>query len=161
MTDGHALLQTGGFGTNAFLKSVAAFERDLLKEVLPFVERNYRVRRDRGSRAIAGLSMGGGQSLLVGLNHLELFAWVGAFSSFAPDPEQTLASALADGTKTNKRLKLLWIACGKDDFLVDRNKSLDETLTRHGVTHVFKITEGKHQWPVWRAYLGEVLPQLF
>jgi len=161
MTDGHALLQTGGFGTNAFLKSVAAFERDLLKEVLPFVERNYRVRRDRGSRAIAGLSMGGGQSLLVGLNHLELFAWVGAFSSFAPDPEQTLASALANGTKTNKRLKLLWIACGKDDFLVDRNKSLDETLTRHGVTHVFKITEGKHQWPVWRAYLGEVLPQLF
>jgi enterochelin esterase family protein len=162
MTDGHAFVPTGGRpDPGMFLKGVHVFEEDLLGDVLPFVEKNYRARSGSKNRAIAGLSMGGGQSLVIGLNHTDMFAWVAGFSSFVPQPEESVASALADGAQTNKRLKLLWIACGKDDFLLERNKPLDQTLTSHGVSHVFKITEGNHTWPVWRRYLAEVAPQLF
>jgi enterochelin esterase family protein len=160
MTDGHAMTQSGQ-GTNYFLKNVQAFEDDLLNDVLPLVEKRYRVRRDRDHRAIAGLSMGGGQSLQVGLHHQEIFSWVAGFSSFVPDPDKTIVGAIEDSDQVNKRLKLLWIACGKDDFLLNNNKALDELLTQSHIKHVFKITDGKHNWPVWRSYLAELLPQLF
>ena len=117
MMDGHAAAPgAGGFNSNT-----SAFERDLLEDVMPFVEANYRVKPEAAQRGIVGLSMGGGQSLTIGLNHLERFAWVGGFSSSVPSRE-AVAGALENAEVTNPKLKLLWIACGKDDFLLKRNE---------------------------------------
>ena len=114
MTDGHAYIPHlgGGATPNLTSRNVDDFGRDLLEDVLPFIEAEYRTKKERSHRAIAGLSMGGGQSLTVGLNHLELFAWVGGFSTFLRNPETVIAKTLADPKGTNEKLKLLWIACG-------------------------------------------------
>lgn len=157
MMDGHAAV--GGAG-GAFQDNTALFERDLLEEVLPFVESAYRVRRDAASRGIVGLSMGGGQSLSIGLRHTDLFAWVGGFSSATPAPD-AVPKALAEASVTNRRLKLLWIACGKDDFLLKRNQEFIQALEEKKVQHTWRLTEGNHSWPVWRVYLAEFAPLLF
>jgi enterochelin esterase family protein len=162
MTDGHAL-PPGPRTTNAAerARAIAAFEGDLLQDVIPMVEANYRVKDGAVNRAIIGLSMGGGQSLVIGLNHPELFAWVGGMSASIFNPETSIAHALSDAATTNRRLKLLWFACGKDDFLLKQNQQFDELLTVRGIRHTFKVTEGNHSWPVWRRYLAEFLPLLF
>ena len=159
MTDGHAVV--GGGGNGAFTDNTQAFEADLLKDVMPFVEANYRVKKGPENRAIIGLSMGGGQSLTVGLNHLELFSWVGGMSSAVRNPEQTVGKALANSKETNSKLKLFWFACGKDDFLLKNNQDFSALLTKDGVRHSFVLTEGNHSWPVWRRYLVDFLPKLF
>ncbi|HKS36111.1 MAG TPA: alpha/beta hydrolase-fold protein [Verrucomicrobiae bacterium] len=163
MTDGHAAsLQTTGMPSPDMIsRNVTDFERDLLEDVLPFVEANYRVRKDAASRAIAGLSMGGGQSLTIGLNHAELFGWVGGFSSFVRNPETAAAKALTDPATTNKKLKLLWIACGKDDRLIENARELSGLLKTKNIRHEFLETEGNHSWPVWRRYLADFVPLLF
>jgi len=156
MPDGHAVV-----GPEARDKNVSGFVKDLIDDVIPFVEANYRTKADREHRAIVGLSMGGGQSLTGGLNNLDRFAWVGGFSSAIRDPETTVAAALADPAATNAKLKLLWFACGKDDRLVEGAKTLSEALKKREIKHQFLITDGNHSWPVWRKYLGEFLPLLF
>jgi enterochelin esterase-like enzyme len=163
MTDGHAAsFQLGGPGGLAGLNpNVVAFEKDLLQDVMPFVERTYRVREGAANRAIVGLSMGGGQSLTIGMNHADRFAWVGGFSSAVGNAPTTLAPALSDVDATNKRLKLLWIACGQDDFLIGNNRQFAEFLKGKGVRHQFLETEGNHSWPVWRKYLAQFVPLLF
>lgn len=156
MMDGHAAdRSTSGPGGNT-----GAFERDLLQDVMPFVEANYRVKTDAADRCIAGLSMGGGQSLTIGLNHLDRFAWVVGFSASVPSQE-AVAGALNDAAATNQKLKLLWIACGKDDFLLSRNESFIAALKEKGIEHEWHLTEGTHCWPVWRGYLTDVAPKLF
>jgi enterochelin esterase family protein len=142
-------------------RNAAAFERDLLEDVIPFVESNYRTRTDAANRAIAGLSMGGGQSLTVGLNHPDRFAWVGGFSSAVFNPATTLATALKDPKVTDSALRLLWIACGKDDRLIENNKQLVALLKEKGIHHEFLTTQGAHTWPVWRRYLADFAPLLF
>jgi enterochelin esterase family protein len=154
MPDGHASA-AGPTGRN-----VEDFERDLLNEVVPLVEKGYRVKADRQHRAIIGLSMGGGQSLTIGLNHLDLFAWVGGMSSYVPQPERTVAKAV-DDPAVNEKLRLLWIAIGKDDFLIKGARQLDEILNQKKVKHEFLVTEGNHSWPVWRRYLAQFAPLLF
>ena len=103
----------------------------------------------------------GGQSLTIGLGHPELFAWVGGFSSYLPNPEQTLTRALAGSKDLNKQLRLLWFACGKDDRLVENARQLSAALKQKEIQHEFRETEGNHSWPVWRRYLVEFVPQLF
>jgi enterochelin esterase-like enzyme len=158
MTDGHAVV---GGGPEMRGKNVEFFGKDLLEDAMPFVEANYRTKADRESRAIVGLSMGGGQSLTVGLNHLDRFAWIGGFSSAIANPETTIAAALADPPATNAKLRLLWIACGKDDGLAKNAQGLSDVLKTKEIRHELRITEGNHSWPVWRRYLGEFLPLLF
>ncbi|MCU0913895.1 MAG: alpha/beta hydrolase-fold protein [Planctomycetes bacterium] len=157
MMDGHAAI---GGGSGGRQENTTAFGRDLLEDVLPFVEANYRVKADVGSRAIAGLSMGGGQSLTIGLNHLDRFAWVAGFSASAPARE-AIADCLNDPAGTNEKLKLLWIGVGKDDFLLQRNQELIATLKERNIRHEWRLTEGNHSWPVWRVYLAELAPKLF
>jgi len=157
MTDGHAVPNTPEMRG----RNTETFSRDLLGDVMPLIESSYRVKNDRMNRAIIGLSMGGGQSLTIGLNHPELFAWVGGMSSSVNAPEQTFATALADAKTTNSKYKLLWIAIGKDDFLLKANQSFDELLTAKGIKHTFKLTEGNHSWPVWRRYLVDFAPLIF
>jgi len=159
MTDGHAVAPGGPPESRG--KNVEAFGRDLLEDVMPLVESTYRTKADREHRAIVGLSMGGGQSLTVGLNHLDRFAWVGGFSSAIGNPETTIASALADPAATNAKLRLLWIACGKDDGLVKNAQTLSDVLKAKEIRHELKITEGNHSWPVWRRYLADFAPRIF
>jgi enterochelin esterase family protein len=105
--------------------------------------------------------MGGGQSLTIGLNHTDRFAWVGGFSSAVFEPEKSIAPALSNPRATDAALRLLWIACGKDDGLVKRSAELSELLKSRGIRNEFQVTEGNHSWPVWRRYLAEFLPRLF
>ncbi|MBL7152694.1 MAG: esterase [Phycisphaerae bacterium] len=137
-----------------------AFEKDLIEDVVPYIQKSYRVSADRKNRAIAGLSMGGGQSLTVGLGNLELFGWVGAYSSAVPRGEE-LDGLLAQPKSVNKQLGLLWVGCGKNDFLFEANKRFIERLKTDDINHVAHISEGGHEWRVWRRYLNEFLPLLF
>ena len=132
------------------------FGETLLREVIPQVEQLYRVSTDREDRAIAGLSMGGSQSLIIGLGHLDRFAWIGAFSSGGSNLD---FSELGSDVKT--RLHLLWIACGQDDRLLVKNEQLHEALAAHGVNHVWRATPGIHNFPFWRRNLAEFVPLLF
>jgi enterochelin esterase family protein len=157
MLDGHAAI---GSTPGAYQDNTGLFQRDLFEDVLPLVESEYRVKPEAANRAIVGLSMGGGQSLTIGLNHTDRFAWVGGFSSAVPGAD-TVAGALANAEATNGRLRLLWIACGKADFLLQRNESFIALLKEKGVRHEWVLTEGDHSWPVWRRYLADFLPRLF
>jgi enterochelin esterase family protein len=161
MTDGHALApEAAGASGNVPPENTVAYGKDLLGDVIPLVEARYRTRSDSRSRALVGLSMGGNQALRVGLANADKFAWIGAFSAAAPT-EADLAEALADSGALNRKLAWLWIACGKDDFLIERNRTLVALLEKKGVAHRWTLTEGDHSWPVWRTYLQEIVPQLF
>ena len=137
------------------------FEKELLEGVLPLVETNYRVMADPQHRGIVGLSMGGGQSIGVGLGHFDQFAWVGAFSAAVSGDDPVLTKLRSDPDSANQKLKLLWIAIGKDDFLLARNRDFVKALDELKVRHTFRETDGKHAWGVWRGYLAEFLPLLF
>jgi len=158
MMDGHAAIP--GEGAGGPQNNTGMFERDLLEDVMPFVEATYRVKPDPQSRAIAGLSMGGEQSLRIGLNHLDRFSWVAGFSAAAPSRE-AVAGVLNAPDEANQKLKLLWIGVGKDDFLLKRNEEFVGLLKEKNIRHEWHLTEGNHSWPVWRGYLGELLPLLF
>ena len=159
MTDGHATSANPTAVTaNMISRNVEAFRDDLLKDVIPLIEGVYRVKANRENRAIIGLSMGGGQSLSIGLKNRELFAWVGGMSSYLPNAEKVVAEVFPE-SKSN--LKLLWIACGKDDRLVEGARNLSAALKERNIPHEFKETAGNHSWPVWRRYLGEFMPLLF
>jgi enterochelin esterase-like enzyme len=141
-------------------KNFSNFREALLTEVMPKIESEYRVKSDRNSRAIAGLSMGGSESLLTGLNNLDKFAWIGAFSSGGiPDDFQTDFPAL--DAKANQQIHLLWIACGTEDRLITVNRNLREWLKSKGIQHTDIETPGMHTWMVWRRNLAEFAPLLF
>jgi enterochelin esterase-like enzyme len=142
------------------LPDMEAFKKELLEDAIPLVEANYRVEKDREHRAIAGLSMGGGHSLNTGLNHLDRFAWIGAFSAATPQEGQ-IKPVFEDVEKSNQKLKLLWIACGKGDFLLKRNLEFIDKLKEKKLQHEWVETEGDHSWPIWRNYLAEFAPKLF
>lgn len=123
------------------------FDKDLLGSIIPFVESHYFVVADREHRALAGLSMGGGQSLDFGLANTDVFAWVGGFSS-APNtfPPQKLVS---DFDKA-RSLKLLWVSCGDKDGLIGISQNVHKYLKENNVPHVWHVDSGAHSWPVWK-----------
>jgi enterochelin esterase family protein len=159
MLDGHPLGQVPREMADKRAESLKAFRRELLEDGIPLAEKNYRVSPEREQRAIAGLSMGGWQSLSIGMNALDRFAWIGSFSGAVDEKE--IQPALDDASGTNAKLKLLWIACGEKDFLLDRNQQLITTFKARGVNHEWRLTPGDHSWPVWRDYLAEFAPKLF
>ncbi len=142
-------------------RSFERFRQSLLEELIPRVARDYHVGTDRASRAIAGLSMGGAQSLFIGLNALDRFSAIGAFSSGGFGDAPDLDSVFAGVTPGGPRPSLLWVACGVDDRLLPGNRAIRDWLQAHDVTHVYKETEGAHTWFVWRRYLSEFLPLIF
>ena len=135
------------------------FRETLLQDVIPMVEKLYRVPADRESRAVAGLSMGGGESLDVGLNARDHFAWVGAFSSAVPDDPDAAFPGL--NANTRPPLRLLWIACGTEDFLTAANRKFWDWLQARQVPFTKIETPGGHTWPVWRRNLAALAPLLF
>ena len=142
-----------------------AFEEDFVKDVRPYVEKHYRVHADRANRAIAGLSMGGAQTINIAIPNLQDFGYVGVFSSgiFLRNAAEWEAehAAKLDDAGLKEGLKLLWIATGKDDFLMPRTRETVELFKKHQFNPVFKETAGGHTWIVWREYLNEFAPQLF
>jgi enterochelin esterase-like enzyme len=141
-------------------ENLTKFRDALLTEVMPRVESEYRVMTDRNSRAIAGLSMGGSESLLTGLNNLDKFAWVGSFSAGGlPEPYEKDFPGLV--AKANQEIRLLWIACGTEDRLITLNRNFREWLRTKGVQHTDIETSGMHTWMVWRRNLSEFAPLLF
>ncbi|MGO9085667.1 MAG: esterase [Candidatus Sulfotelmatobacter sp.] len=141
-------------------QNLTKFREALLTEVMPMAESEYRITKDRTSRAIAGLSMGGSESLLTGLNNLDKFAYVGSFSAGGlPDPFEKDFPSL--DAKANHQLKLLWIACGTEDRLITPNRKFRDWLKSKGVQHTDIETPGMHAWMVWRRNLAEFAPLLF
>jgi enterochelin esterase family protein len=141
-------------------KNFAKFREALLTEVMPKVENEYHITKDRNSRAIAGLSMGGSESLLTGLNNLDKFAWIGAFSS-GGIPEEFEKDFPKLDAKANQQIRLLWIACGTEDHLITVNRKLREWLKSKGIQHTGIETPGMHTWMVWRRNLAEFAGLLF
>jgi enterochelin esterase-like enzyme len=141
-------------------RNIDKFRDALLAEVIPRVEKAYRVAADRNSRAIAGLSMGGAESLSTGLNALDRFAWIGAFSSGRLGEDFNAGFPALDA-KANSKLRLLWIACGTDDRLIAPNRKFREWLASKGVQHTDIETPGAHTWMVWRRNLAAFVPLLF
>lgn len=149
----------GELFTEEHFAAFAAFERDLIEDLIPAVEARYSVHRDRIHRAIAGLSMGGGQALNIGLAHLDSFAWVGAF---APAPNTRPPARLVPEPKdAAARLKLLYLACGTDDDLFTLSQELVAYLKPRGVPHVWHVSAHSHDSPAWRANLYHFAPLLF
>jgi len=133
------------------VQAFATFEKDLLNDLIPFIEKKYPVLKDREHRAIAGLSMGGGQSLNFGLGNLDQFAWIGGFSS-APNtkpPEQLLPNP----EDARKKLKLLWISCGDNDGLITYSQRTHDYLNANDVPHIYYIEPGVHDFKVWKNSL--------
>ena len=145
-------------------RNTELFRKDLLEDLIPYIDATYRTRRDRDHRAIVGLSMGGGQALSIGLNHLDRFSHVGGFSSGlgrTEDFPSAYATAVATPAATNQALRLLWVGCGTSDGAFGASKSFSEFLNAHRIAHTFRATEGAHTWMVWRRYLNEIAPLLF
>jgi enterochelin esterase-like enzyme len=149
----------GGVATE---KQRADFEKDLLGDLIPFVQANYRVAADREHRALAGLSMGGGLTLSIGPRHLDTFSRLAVFSAGAGNnPQESLKDVAASAKTVNAQLRLLWMGIGTDDPGYAGAKRTSEFLTSAGITHTFKTTAGAHTWIVWRRFLNEVAPQLW
>lgn len=137
----------------------AVFERDLLTDLIPFVESTYPVKKDRLSRALTGLSMGGGQALNFGLGHLDTFACVGAFSA-APNT-RTPEQLVPDPAEASRRLELLWISCGDEDGLIHVSQRTHRYLKEKRVPHVWHVESGGHGFAVWRNDLSLFAQRIF
>ena len=151
MPNGRAMKDDRAVGNifdSAKVQAFATFEKDLLNDLIPFIEKKYNVYTDREHRAIAGLSMGGGQSLNFGLGNLDRFAWVGGFSS-APNTKMP-GLLVPDAAKAREQLKLLFISCGDADGLISFSKRTHDYLYRHDVPHIYYIEPGVHDFKVWK-----------
>jgi enterochelin esterase-like enzyme len=182
MPAGHTS-QTFGRGGGRGLGTPGEFEQEFLTDILPYAESHYRVYNDRPRRAIAGLSMGGAQTLNIAIPHLDKFAYVGVYSSgvlgivpmgnrggATPPPSnpappgptwEQQQQADLDNAPAKKGLKLLWFSTGVDDSLMPTTKATVDMLKKHGFEPTFKESSGAHTWINWRNYLEEFAPQLF
>jgi enterochelin esterase-like enzyme len=131
-------------------EAFATFEKDLLNDLIPFIEKTYPVIKKREHRAIAGLSMGGGQSLNFGLGNLDMFAWVGGFSS-APNTKPPLE--LIPNPEEAEKLKLLWLSCGDKDRLINFSKRTSDYMKENNIPHIYEIYDGDHDFEVWKTSL--------
>jgi len=156
---------------------VDEFVQDFLNDIMPYVEKNYRVHTDQQHRAIAGLSMGGAQTLNIAIPNPDKFAYVGVYSSgifgitgrgpggapgaaSGPTWEEQHKEVL-DNAESRKGLKLLWFATGKEDFLIETSRATVDMFKKHGFEVVYKESPGGHTWINWRNYLSEFAPKLF
>jgi enterochelin esterase-like enzyme len=148
-------------GPNAMATAPAfgRFDQDLLGSLIPFIESKYSVKADRESRALAGLSMGGGQSLNFGLGNLDTFAWVGGFSS-APNTKPA-AELVPDPDKATKQLKLLYISCGNKDGLIRISQGVHAYLKEKNVPHIWHVDEHAHDFQHWKKALYQFSQLIF
>jgi enterochelin esterase family protein len=153
--------------------SMDEFARDFTNDLRPYIEKNYRVKTDRSSRAIAGLSMGGAQTLNVAFDKLPDYGYIGVYSSGifgivggrgggGPSTQwEDAHKETLDDPSLKEGLKLVWFACGKEDFLVQTSKATVDMLRKHKFDVTARDTDGGHTWLNWRDYLAEFAPLLF
>jgi enterochelin esterase-like enzyme len=135
------------------------FEKSLVADIVPFIEKNYRVRADKDSRAVAGLSMGGGHTFRITVDNPEMFGYIGVFSAGVRNADEKVESQLKNLKAGNK---LYWVACGVDDSLAYAgSQTLVALLKKLGFNHTFRESTGGHTWANWRIYLSEMAPLLF
>jgi enterochelin esterase-like enzyme len=163
----------GGGGGGSGERRVDEFVEDFTKDLKPYVEANYRVKGDRAGRAIAGLSMGGGQTLNIAFSHLDEYGFIGVYSSgifginggfggSAPSTQwEDSHKTTLDDAALKKGLSLVWFGCGKEDFLVKTSTATVDMLKKHGFDIVSRESDGGHTWINWREYLNEFAPLLF
>lgn len=160
---------TGEQGMVSYQRNAGKFEEHLVKDVVPFIEKNYRTLKGMDNRAIAGLSMGGGHTQTITNNNPGIFGYIGVFSmgimntgAQNPDAAKLEQERIArlEALK-NSGYKLYWIACGKDDFVYKGVVTLRETLDKIGFRYVYRESTGGHTWANWRIYLSEFAPMLF
>ncbi len=170
------VMPAGHAGASMFgrREGVDDFTKDFINDIMPYAEKHYRVYTDKAHRAIAGLSMGGAQTLNIAIPYPDKFAYVGVFSSgifgitgrgFGSDPNapswEEQHKDVLDGNTLKDGLKLVWFATGKDDFLVETSRATVEMLKKHGLDVTYKESDGAHTWINWRNYLDEFAPRLF
>jgi enterochelin esterase-like enzyme len=157
--------QSNGVGPAKAVSGQSLFEKDLLGDIIPLIEKNYRVSNQPDQRAIAGLSAGGGATLSIGLRHPEMFHWIAAMSSAigvgGGNMEQQFADVLTNPERLNKNLRMLWISCGTEDTLLASNTQFAKMLTDHSIKNTFKTEPGAHWFRVWRKDLNAIAPILF
>lgn len=162
MPNGRAMKDDRAVG-NVFapdkIEAFSTFELDLFNDLIPFVESNYPVFTNSQNRALAGLSMGGGQALNFGLGNLDAFDWVGGFSS-APNTKEP-QELLPDPQQATQNLNLLWISCGDEDDLMDISRRTHEYLSAHSVPHIFYTEPGGHDFQVCKNDLYQFSQLLF
>jgi enterochelin esterase family protein len=151
----------GGPGGRGFGGGVSpsgwSMQKEMLDYVIPIVEKEFRVVKDKDHRAIMGYSMGGGHATSIGFGHPELFAYVGAFSGFGSTDLLT-----ADPAKTNKNYKLIFIGSGTEDTAVNRGRTMHDALTKAGVKHMWSEDPGYgHDYQIWRQYFHRLMQQTF
>jgi enterochelin esterase-like enzyme len=156
----------GSWGGGSSPEGIEMMGQELLSDIIPMIDRTYRVAPGRENRAITGLSMGGGQAFTTGLKHLELFAWVGEFSSgvvsdTAFDLGKHLPGFLDHPDDVNRKLKLLFLSCGTQDPRYPGQLDLTDNLKQHHIRYVWYPTPGVHEWKVWRHALAEFAQQVF
>lgn len=138
---------TGDIMAKDKVEAFTTFEKDLLNDIIPFIEKKYSVKKERENRAIAGLSMGGGQTQNFGFGNIDKFAWVGAFSS-APNTKEP--KSLLPNPQDARKLKLIFISCGDQDGLMPFSKRTHDYLTENKIPHIFYIEPGGHDFKVWK-----------
>lgn len=163
MTNG---LTDGSWAGGSNVEGMAALEQELIEDVMPLIEKRYRVRTNRKSRAIAGLSMGGGQAFVIGMRHLELFSAIGEFSSgllsdSSWDYSKYGIESLDDPTKVNSMVDMLWIACGTKDSRWEGHLEFHQMLEKKGITHTYHHSNHGHEWQFWREQLRDFATALF
>lgn len=145
--------------TGWFLGGIPNYSNYVTTELIPRVEAEYNVSDDPDDRAVVGLSMGGAQSLYLGLSHSDTFTWIGAFSSAIQGTG--FAGLATDAARLNRNLHLFWIGCGEDDGLLRANRTFIDVLDERGIKYTVNITPGAHEWKVWRSNLHALAPKLF
>jgi len=156
----------GSWAGGSSPEGIELLSQELLTDIIPMIDRTYRVARGRENRAITGLSMGGGQAFTMGLKHLDLFAWVGEFSSgLVSDTEfhleKHLPGFLDHADDVNRKLRLLFLSCGTEDPRYPGQLDLADNLKQHNIHYVWYPTPGVHEWKVWRHALAEFAQKVF
>jgi len=129
--------------------------------LLPAVEKTFRVSTRADDRGIGGLSAGGSATINTAFNRPELFRYIVIMSSGGQNVEQGYPKFFGNSAAAAKQMKMIWLAAGDGDFALPGTKALDEALTKNGIKHSFKITEGRHEWRLWRPHLYEFAQLLF
>ena len=146
----------------SWAKFQGKFEKSLVEDVIPYIEKNYRVNASKEGRALAGLSMGGAHTITATLEYPGTFGYIGVFSSGIFDANADMAELEKKFTALkNSGVTTYWVACGKDDFLMDSNKRLLSILEKTNFDHEYYESAGGHTWANWRDYLAIFAPELF
>ncbi len=145
------------------VKRAKLFETDLITKVIPYVENNYRVKKNRDSRAIGGFSRGGGQTLRTAFGNMDTFSWICCYSAYlsTPEMESSFKTVYTNPESTNKELKLLWVSVGKDDFLYKSTVEFIDFLKSKNINHRTLITPGGHTWMNVKNYVAQTAQLLF